>query len=260
MVDPREELRPLVEQPASGPLPIADLAARAGRRRARRRSVQVAVGAAGALALLGLVVWWPTTGAPDTVTSDDPVLGSDPTTTTADATEAADDIGDDVVDDTDATTRTTGGTEPAGPPPDAGGTSENGGADPFGRIQAHTYNAAEGVEVTELADGDALMVRAGGHVAFYGVDFEAELATRFEVHLASGTGAELDGQIEVRLDRVDSPPIATVPIADTGGWESFTTSGAATSGAIGGRHDIYLTFSSSPEGDLALVDWFRFQR
>lgn len=271
MADLRDKLRPLVDNPTSGPLPLADIAARAERRRARRRSARVAVGTLSALAVLGLISWWPISDGPDTVTDVDPAAGGEgtmpvpegSTTTSERATGSEDDqqtappsTDERATDtsDTADTTDTTDSDDSAETSPSTG-TSDPADHDsgPVGSIQAEDHDEAAGVEV----DGPAVMVQDGGHLVFHDLDLQ-EPATRLEVNMASGAGAGGSGTIEVRLHRVDNVPIATIAVSDTGGWDSFVTIDAATTAAIEGQYDVYVTFTSSQSGDLALVDWFRF--
>jgi Carbohydrate binding module (family 6) len=156
---------------------------------------------------------------------------------------------------------TTASTTPATTARDcpAGGPAEH---DPFGRIEAESYDAQQGVTRRATPGGQACQVTAGNgdHVMFL-LDFDESLATRVEAHVASGVPAGADVVLEARLDAADSPPFATIHVTNSGGWTSFTTLSDDTSAAIGGVHAVYVTVTSSPgEGaDAVAVDWFRFQ-
>jgi hypothetical protein len=140
-------------------------------------------------------------------------------------------------------------------------TVPSGPLDPFAPIEAEAHDAERGVE-TAARPGGGFEIRGlgdGDYVSFHDVDFGTSLATRFEAHVASGAGPGVEGTIEVRLDDVASPPFATIAVTDTGSWSSFATLAADTP-AIGGAHDIYVTFRSPNPGDFAAIDWFRFRR
>jgi cytoskeletal protein RodZ len=266
VVDLHTALRPLVEQPTTTPRPVEEIVAAARRRRLRRRSVGAAVMAAVLLVAVGTVASLgarsdvttteqpSTTAPPETTTST-----TTPTTTTSTGSTAPSSTSSSLTTSTTTAPLPTGGS-PSGPP----GPISADDREPFGRIEAETYDAQQGVAVVAgPGDGYHLgSVGDGDHVMFR-VDFDEALATRFEARVASGASAQ--GVIEVRLDDVASPPIATIVVTGTGGWSSFTTLADDTAAAIGGIHDLYVTFSSptsatsSEGGDLAAVDWFRFQ-
>jgi hypothetical protein len=264
MVDIGSALRPLVDHPASAPPPVAEIAARARRRRVRRRSAAVAVAVA-TLAAIGTRASLDRSA--DTTTVDRPADSSAPSTTQSTAPST--------VPSTTAppTTRSAPTTAPttAAPPtsvdtrPDTRSTPTatvpSGPLEPFAAIEAEAHDAERGVE-TAARPGGGFEIRGlgdGDYVSFHDVDFGTSLATRFEAHVASGAGPGVEGTIEVRLDDVASPPFATIAVTDTGSWSSFATLAADTP-AIGGTHDIYVTFSSPNPGDFAAIDWFRFRR
>lgn len=100
----------------------------------------------------------------------------------------------------------------------------------------------------------------GAWLAFPDVRFGTGLSTAVEVVAAPGAAAGPGAVIEVRLDDVASPPFATIAVPAAGGdpdGAAFVTLTAATS-AIGGTHDLYVTFASPRAGDLARVDRLRF--
>lgn len=62
--------------------------------------------------------------------------------------------------------------------------------------------------------------------------------------------------IEVRLDALDGAVLATVPVTNTGGWQTWVTE-QVNIGLVDGRHDIYLIFKGGTGGILN-VNWFGF--
>jgi Carbohydrate binding module (family 6) len=233
MVDVESVLRPLVDHPESPPRPVSEIASRARRRRMRRR---LAAAAVAAVALVAVGTRMSLDSPTDTTTVDRPTDTSAPSTVPPPTTAPP----------TSVTTATTAPPAPSTTttalPPES---ARSGPVDPLQRIEV---------------DGEqARTVRDGDHIAFDSVDFGTSLATRFEARVASGVGPGAGGTIEVRLDDVASPPFATIAVAGTGSWTTFTTLAADTP-AIGGIHDIYVTFSSGHPGDFAAVDWFRFRR
>lgn len=266
MVDVHEALRPLVDDPPAEPRPVAEIAARARRRRARRRSATLFLGG---VALLVTLRTLPLLGSSGEVTEIDPSAPTgepdDAATTTASTTpdtSAEPPSTESTVPETTASTtpipETTESTEPSGPD-NSGSPDGVRPYDPFDRLEAEGHDAQHGVTVdATVGGGQGIRVGDGDHVAFHDVDFGTSLATQFEARLASAAGPGAEGLIEVRLHDVASPPFATIHVTGTGGWNTFTTFDAQTP-AIGGQADVYVTFTSSHQGDVALVDWFRFQ-
>jgi hypothetical protein len=264
MVDIGSALRPLVDHPASAPPPVAEIAARARRRRVRRRAAVATAVAVATLAAIGTRASLDTSA--DTRTVDRPADSSAPSTTQSTAPST-------VPSTTPPPTTAAPTTAPAttapstsvhtrpDSPPTSTATAPSGPVDPFAPIEAEAHDAERGVE-TAARPGGGFEIRGlgdGDHVSFHDVDFGTSLATRFEAHVASGAGPGVEGTIEVRLDDVASPPFATIAVTHTGSWSSFATLAADTP-AIGGIHDIYVTFSSPNPADFAAIDWFRFRR
>lgn len=64
------------------------------------------------------------------------------------------------------------------------------------------------------------------------------------------------GIIEIRLDAIDGELLATLPVSNTGGWQSWVTE-QANLDLVNGTHDIYMTFVGGG-GGLLNVNWFGF--
>lgn len=62
--------------------------------------------------------------------------------------------------------------------------------------------------------------------------------------------------IEVRLDALDGEVLATVPVTNTGDWQTWVTE-QVNIGLVDGVHDIYLVFKGGAGGILN-VNWFGF--
>jgi cytochrome c len=78
-----------------------------------------------------------------------------------------------------------------------------------------------------------------------------------KINASSGGGAK-GSQIEVRLDSLTGPVVATVDIAHTGDWGKFMENKAKLTPAPG-RHDVYLVLTNPKKGGgLMNVDWVEF--
>jgi arabinoxylan arabinofuranohydrolase len=137
---------------------------------------------------------------------------------------------------------------------------------PFRRVEAETMAWSEGVKTMfetewegdfDWARGkkiaDRLFVTSihnGDYIIVKGVDF-SKGAKSVEVNVASLFG----GKIELRIDKMDGPIIATVDVNTTregGIWRTFT----APVKKVSGIHDLYFIFKG--EKDLFDFDWWRF--
>jgi len=270
--DLRSALRPLVDQPASAPPPLADVAARAGRRRAQRRTragVVVVLVVAG-LAAVGVTAGGgddrpgdvirtdgpvadapATTAPPDGRVGPGPGIGAGPTTTAAPPTTAAD-VPTPPAPTTVPTPPATTVAPPAAPttvlPPD-------GPHEPFAGIEAEAHDDAGGPVAAGAAGGAAVDVGGGGWLAFHDVRFGDGLATHVEAVATPGPGAGDGAVLELRLDDVASPAFATITVPAGGGATTLST---FTSAAIGGDHDVYATVASPRSGTVVTLDSLRF--
>ncbi|MER6397089.1 glycoside hydrolase family 16 protein [Kitasatospora sp. NPDC001603] len=140
------------------------------------------------------------------------------------------------------------------PPP--GGTGSA-----YGTIQAEAYGGQSGTAreaTTDSGGGQNLAALANGDWALYpGVDFGTAQARQFKARVASGAAGGVSGLVEVRLDSRTAAPIGSFAVANTGGWQSWTTV-PANIAATTGRHDVYLTFTSGQPADFVNVNWFTF--
>ncbi|MBT2523549.1 carbohydrate-binding protein [Arthrobacter sp. ISL-28] len=135
--------------------------------------------------------------------------------------------------------------------------------DAYGMIQAEAYTDAYGVGVEATGDSsggeDIAYVGNGSWVEYGNVAFGAQAATQLMARVASGAASGVTGLIEVRLDSPSSTPVGSIPVSNTGGWQTWTTKIADTSG-ITGTHTVYLTFTSDQPGDFVNLNWFKFTR
>lgn len=149
-----------------------------------------------------------------------------------------------------------GSTQPPTSPPPTGGTGSA-----YGTLQAESYTQQSGTTVettTDSGGGQNLASLANGDWALYsGVDFGTTTARQFKARVASGAAGGVSGLVEVRLDSRSNAPIGSFSVANTGGWQSWTTIPANISG-ITGKHDVYLTFTSGQPADFVNVNWFTF--
>jgi len=144
------------------------------------------------------------------------------------------------------------------------GVVQIGYVNPFARIEAETMNEQKGIEtevcseegmnVTNIEDGDWIKVR--------GVDFGSAGAAAFTASIAGEMKVETSkgGSIEIRLNDVEGILIGTVPVSYTGGldvWKSET----ASVDEVTGINDVYFVFTGEEVENLFNFDsWLFIQK
>jgi beta-glucosidase len=97
----------------------------------------------------------------------------------------------------------------------------------------------------------------GDRLGYFDVDFGETPSVSVETRIASGSTTT--GTIQYRLNWIDGPVIAEVPVPNTGAWQNWQNVRVPTTG-ITGEHRVYQTFVSSSGDDFVNVNWFRFHR
>lgn len=146
------------------------------------------------------------------------------------------------------------------------GPKQVGTLDPFKRVEAETIAWSEGLKTMfetewegdfEWARGKkiadrlfVISIHNGDYIMVKGVEFFKE-PNSVEVSAASLYG----GKIEIHLDKINGPIIATLDIntsREGGIWKRFT----APVKKVSGIHDLYFVFVG--EKDLFNLDWWKF--
>lgn len=125
------------------------------------------------------------------------------------------------------------------------------------KIQVDRYSALsdEGASIAFLDSSDtfrgwqAVFDGAGGWMRYNRVDFGDAGFTTVQVRGSSFGG----GLVQVRLDRMDGPVVASVKIPKGGDWQVVS---AGLSGEFRGIHDVIV--ESVGDGSVG-VDWVRFE-
>ncbi|MBM0234212.1 family 43 glycosylhydrolase [Micromonospora sp. STR1_7] len=134
------------------------------------------------------------------------------------------------------------------------GAPQVGTLNPYVRQEAETIAWGSGIETEASSEGGMNVgwIENGDYIKVKGVAFGAG-ATSFNARVASaGSG----GRIEVRLDNSNGPLVGTCTVPVTGGWQTWTNTTCAVSGATGTR-DVFLRFAGG-SGNLFNVNWWQF--
>ncbi|AEV88403.1 endo-1,3-beta-glucanase [Actinoplanes sp. SE50] len=150
-------------------------------------------------------------------------------------------------------------TPPTSTPPTT--TPPSGSRDAYAQIQAESYDAAAGVQVETCAEGgqDVGYLTNGDWMQFDNVDFGTGGVKDFVARVASGAAGGVSGLVEVRVDSRNNAPIGTFAVANTGGWQSWTSVPGNVAN-VSGSHTVYLTFTSGQPADFVNVNWVQFRR
>ncbi len=105
---------------------------------------------------------------------------------------------------------------------------------------ADTYDQGQGVAYA--AFGALGGLDGGDWVKFSAVDFGAGGASKFLAELALPANSP-NRSIQIRLDSLDSAPVATLSVSPTGGWSNYTWQSVGMVNARAGVHDVYLSFA-----------------
>ncbi|MDE7386636.1 MAG: glycoside hydrolase family 43 protein [Muribaculaceae bacterium] len=142
--------------------------------------------------------------------------------------------------------------------PTAEGAPAVGSLDPYHRVEAETMawsqgvttepNSATGLYISDIHDGDYTMLK--------NVDFKAGGSRTLGVSVAS---ALRGGQIEVRLDSLEGPVVATVDVPGTGGWENWRYIEVPAQIDETGAHDLYFLFKGRKGPRLFNFDYWNFK-
>jgi hypothetical protein len=132
----------------------------------------------------------------------------------------------------------------------------------YSTIQAAAYTSNNGTQTQPTSDigggSDVGWIHNGEWLGYSNVDFgSAPGATQFITRVSSGAASGISGLVQVTLDSPTASPIGSFSIANTGGWQTWTTIPANIS-TVTGIHTVYLTFASGQPADFVNVHWFYF--
>lgn len=133
-----------------------------------------------------------------------------------------------------------------------GGAPQIGTLNPYVTQEAETINWGNGIETEASSEGGVNVgwIENGDWIRVRGVAFGTG-ASSFTARVASGSSG---GNIELRLDSATGPLVGTCAVPGTGGWQTWTNTSCAVSGATGTR-DLYLRFTGGSGYLLNINNW-----
>jgi beta-glucosidase len=131
--------------------------------------------------------------------------------------------------------------------------------DAYSTIEAESFTSQSGIQLeatTDTGGGQNVgFVAPGDSITYAGIDFGSTAARQVITRRASG--ASFTGTVQYRLDSASGPVIASVPISNTGGWQTWGSVTTNLSSSVTGVHTVVITFTGSG-GEFVNLNWFRF--
>lgn len=123
----------------------------------------------------------------------------------------------------------------------AAGPAPAGNLDPYRRVEAETIARAENCTTDQDARKGVFVadIHTGGWIKVRSVDFGALSPKKFSAALATGLGG---GILEVHIDSIAGPKLATILVPRTGGWDKWKTFTEVLAVPVTGVHDLYFAF------------------
>jgi beta-glucosidase len=133
--------------------------------------------------------------------------------------------------------------------------------DAYAMTQSESFGSQSGVQLETTTDTgggqDVGFIAPGDSITYPALDFGATTATRVITRQASGS--TVTGTVQYRLDSATGPIIASVPISNTGGWQTWGSVTTTLTGSVTGVHTVVVTFTG-PGGEFVNLNWFQFAR
>jgi len=167
---------------------------------------------------------------------------------------------DSATETTSPATTTTAAADTTTSPSDSSG-STGGGRDAFATIEAEDYDSQSGTQVVSTDGGGKKLgsIADGDYAVYDDVDFGDDSPNTFVATASSGSDSGVSGLIQVRLDSATADPVASVSVANTGGWQTYKKIPGQLDGTTG-THDVYLTFTSGSSSEFVDLDSFTFSK
>jgi hypothetical protein len=124
-------------------------------------------------------------------------------------------------------------------------------------VQAEAAAELSGIEkqaTTDQGGGENVgWIKEGDYLRFDGIDFGASPPASVELRVASQGGG--GGKVEMRIDAKDGPPVATLTVEDTGGWQNWRTEVVKLAPTTG-SHTVFVTFARPDGAEFVNLNWW----
>jgi Carbohydrate binding module (family 6) len=134
------------------------------------------------------------------------------------------------------------------------------GVDAYSPIQAEAAAAQQGTDTQDTSDAgggqNVGWVANGDWLRFDDLNFGDTPPKQLVARLSSDVHNDVS-RLEVRIDTMQNPPIGTLPVFNTGGWDAWRTQTTDVT-AVTGVHTVFLTFASDAGDDFLNLNYFSF--
>lgn len=128
----------------------------------------------------------------------------------------------------------------------------NGNEDEFGYITNDSGRLRNGKNISYMEAYGCGNGAMGDAVQFKNVDFGKNGAK--EMVLSFSYGGESTTTVAVKLDDLNSAPVATYAITNTGGWDKTKAKEFTTDIKVpGGVHDVFVQFTNEESGSFSYI-------
>ena len=131
--------------------------------------------------------------------------------------------------------------------------------DAYSKLESESFTSQSGVQTETTTDTggglDVGFIAPGDSITYTRIDFGSTAARQVITRRASG--ASFTGTVQYRLDSATGTVIASVPISNTGGWQTWGSVTTNLSSGVTGVHTVVITFTGSG-GEFVNLNWFQF--
>jgi hypothetical protein len=134
------------------------------------------------------------------------------------------------------------------------------GVDAYAPLQAEAAAGQQGTQTEDTQDAgggkDVGWINNGDWLRFDDVNFGDTAATQMLARVSSQS--DNGGRMEIRIDTPSNPPVATLQVNNTGGWQTWQTETAAVTPPVTGPHTVFVTFANEAGDEFMNLNYFNF--
>ena len=147
------------------------------------------------------------------------------------------------------------------PEPSSAEPTAPAGVDAYAPLQAEAAAGQQGTQTEDTADEgggkNVGWINSGDWLRFDNVNFGDTPATQLIARVSSDS--DNGGRMEIRIDSPSTPPVASLQVNDTGGWQNWQTQ-TTTVTPVSGLHTVFLTFTGNGDDEFMNLNYFSFGR
>jgi hypothetical protein len=134
------------------------------------------------------------------------------------------------------------------------------GVDAYAPLQAEAAAGQQGTQTEDTQDvgggKDVGWINNGDWLRFDEVNFGDTPAAQLVARVSSQS--DNGGRMEIRIDTPSNPPVATLQVNNTGGWQNWQNATAAVTPPVTGLHTVFVTFANDAGDEFMNLNYFNF--